>query len=186
MKHISKVFTLAAIIASGLAIEAQAASLTYTLNDINGSTSLDGPDYVTVTLEDVASVTLGTRTYLDAVKFTVSAGSMFTAEEEEEEEENFGFQTFGFNVASGISLNSNKVKGLPNNWSFSSNQNISEFGSFSVKEAGRGNSRRSPLSFYIVDVNGDDVTSYAQANTRGNLFVAHLAGFSLAGFTGSK
>lgn len=147
--------------ASLLALSAQAASVSYLLNESN---SLPDAPYATVTIDD-----LGT---LDTIQFTVTPNHA-----ELVPGSNYGVQQFGFNVIGSIAAGTTWT--LPSNWSQSGSQTMSSFGNFEVevKKAGGGD-RQDPLVFSLKN-SGLTVNSFAEGSTtEGYYFAAHIAGFT--------
>jgi len=144
--------------ASLLAASAQAASVSYLLDQSNELT--DGVPYAKVTIDDDAANTL---------TFTVKPLGVFTPDS------NFGVQEFGFNVngsmVTGVTWN------LPTDWESSGPKNLSEFGTFDFVVSGKGNARQDPLIFSLHDA-GLTLDSFADASTKGYYFAAHIAGFA--------
>jgi hypothetical protein len=104
---------------------------------------------------------------------------------------NFGVQTFALNVA--LTDNESEITDrydieLPTGWDYSTDANISEFGSFEFRTDGTGNTRQDPLEITIKPKAGADLTGYEfsdvnefiGANPERYLFAAHIAGFTVA------
>lgn len=155
--------------ASLLALSAQAASVSYLLNESNSLS--DGPTYATVTIDD-----LGTS---DTIQFTVTPNaSIFTSGA------NYGVQQFGFNVIGSIA--SGTTWSLPSNWSKDSSKlhNMSTFGKFEVEvKKANGGDRQDPLVFSLIN-SGLTLASFAESSLdnkgkpTGYYFAAHIAGFT--------
>jgi hypothetical protein len=160
------------------AAPAQAAFVTYYLNQSNILPLPDGVDYATVKIDD-----LGTN---NTLRFTVSLLAPLTSIAAA----NFGIQEFGFNVA-GTSMPladaaaSNAQWTLPSSWSAAvtppPNQ-LDGFGRFEVSVGTTGSARLSPLTFDLLNT-GLSIGSFAENSTNtageGNrFFAAHVAGFS--------
>jgi hypothetical protein len=161
------------------AAPAQAAFVTYYLNQSNILPLPDGVDYATVKIDD-----LGTT---HTLRFTVSLLAPLTTIAAA----NFGIQQFGFNVA-GTPLTtladtavSNGQWTIPAGWSVAvappPNQ-LDGFGRFEASIGTTGSARLSPLTFDLLNT-GLSIGSFAENSTNtageGNtFFAAHVAGFS--------
>ncbi|MHB1514168.1 MAG: PEP-CTERM sorting domain-containing protein [Acidiferrobacteraceae bacterium] len=133
---------------------AQAASVTYALNENNAG--LPAMSYGTVQLSDITG---------GGVTFTVTPENLTAGG-------NFGIQNFGFN--SDLTLNSSNYT-LPTGWTFGTNSNLDGYGSFDDITSGNGTNRQSSLTF---SVNVGNIKDYQLANSNGNYFAAHIAGFN--------
>lgn len=151
--------------ASLLALNAQAASVSYLLNESN---SLPDDAYATVTIDD-----LGTS---NTLQFTVTPNHSVLVPPVSGG--NYGVQQFGFNVNGSIA--SGTTWSLPSNWSKSTSgaHNMSSFGNFEVevKKGGQGD-RQDPLVFSLIN-SGLTVNSFAEFSSNGHYFAAHIAGFT--------
>jgi len=156
--------------ASLLALSAQAASVSYLLNESN---SLPDAPYATVTIDD-----LGTS---DTIQFTVTPNHA-----ELVPGSNYGVQQFGLNLIGSIASGTTWI--LPANWSANvGSYNMSLFGNFEVevKKAGQG-VRQDPLVFSLKN-SGLTVNSFAEGSTtEGYYFAAHIAGFTAPVVTGQS
>ena len=103
---------------------------------------------------------------------------------------NFGLQVFGMDIA--LSEDESEITDrydieLPTGWSISTDQNISEFGTFDYKFSGTGSTRKDPLEIVIspkagADLTGfefNDVQEFIELNPDGYHFVAHIADFTV-------
>ena len=103
---------------------------------------------------------------------------------------NFGLQVFGMDIA--LSEDESEITDrydidLPTGWSISTDQNISEFGSFDFKFSGTGSTRKDPLEIVISPKAGEDLTGYEfndvqefiELNPDSYYFVAHIADFTV-------
>lgn len=158
------------VLGVGLAcsISANAASVSYYLDQSNIASYPDGTNYLQVTISDGAA---------GAIDFTVTTlvpALPSTAKMDQ----------FGFNPASSLTLSAANVIGLPIGWSLLGAGNMDGFGGFSVRPDTNGNTTRvSTLTFSIVGISGDTPTSYVNLSTgtagQGNtFFAAHLAGLT--------
>ena len=147
---------------------AEATTVTYYLDQSNADTVYpDGTNYARVDISDPGS----------DIVFDVSViPGAFTAGT------NFGFQTFGFNLAPGAPtlLATNFL--LPTGWGASAGTQQDGFGNFDWVLSGTGGTRQSPLSFTITGVTGDLLASYFDLSSnnsgQGNqYFAGHIAGF---------
>jgi len=164
MKTIAK---LVACIGLACSVNANAASVSYYLDQSNIASYPDGTNYLQVTISDGAA---------GAIDFTITtlAGLPSTAKMDQ----------FGFNPASPITLSAANVSGLPTGWSLLGAGNMDGFGGFSVRPDTNGAATRvSTLTFSIVGITGDTINSYANLSTgtagQGNtFFAAHVAGLT--------
>lgn len=164
---------------AGLAAEAQAAAITYKLDQSNIETVMpDGNLYLTVTIEDAIYLSDN-----NAIKFTVDVvNSAFTAGS------NFGIQAFGFNKVNGAPPIADSNIVAPTGWTGNvapPNNQLDGFGRFLGATEGTGQNRLEPLVFWITGVNGDTINSYVAPSSgnagQGNqYFAAHVAGFTTA------
>jgi hypothetical protein len=158
------------VAATGLVVPvAQASSVTYYLNQSNENILFpDGTNYATVKIEDVGS----------DIQFTVAVvPGAFS------EGTNFGFQSFGFNLAPSAPSLLGGIFVLPTGWSATAGTNQDGFGNFDWVVDGTGGSRQSPLIFSIQNVAGDTLASYFDLSSgtagEGNqYFAGHIAGFN--------
>lgn len=149
----------AGLLATGSAVSAHAASVSYFLDQSNALP--DGVNYLKVTIDDEGDPGEINFT-VDALDSALTPGS------------NFGIQRFAFN---GPDLSGATLE-LPSSWSYNGSQNVSVFGVFLNDISGTGGSRQDPLVFSIGGVNGDTIASYAASNAGGEFFAAHVAGFT--------
>ncbi|MHB8622653.1 MAG: VPLPA-CTERM sorting domain-containing protein [Sulfuricaulis sp.] len=140
---------------------AQAASVSYYLNENN--ISLPANNYGLVTLTDISG---------GGVKFTITPENLTP-------DTNFGVQEFGF--SSDLTLSSANFV-LPSGWNSGTTVNLDGFGSFADVTNGTGSSRQNPLTF---SVNIGNITDYQFLNNKKNYFAAHIAGFSNGGANNS-
>lgn len=106
---------------------------------------------------------------------------------------NFGIQAFSMGSALIATQNDfNTFLSLydievPNNWGFSFDGQVSEFGRFDFVYEGTGSSRADPLAILITPKTGADLTGYefdsvmtfVEPNADGYSFAAHIAGFTV-------
>lgn len=157
-----------AVLALGAAGAANAASISYYLNQSNTEGSWpDGINYLQVTIFDsIANPGDIEIQVTPLASLTVSAGA------------NFGIQAFGFNSTQTLTA-ANLVD--PVGWSTGSG-NLDGFGAYQVREDGTGSNRQNPLSLRITGISGDVVTDYAVAGAGGaqgtHYFAAHVAGMT--------
>jgi len=132
----------------------------------------DGVNYLQVTISDVG----------DDIAFSVQTLPALTGLTPLS---NFGIQTFSFNVNGplcDITSAANIVGLSSTDWDIKYNKNASEFGKFDILYKGTGSDRVDPLEFLIInDDVADGVDCYAVANTDGNFFASHVAGFTAPG-----
>lgn len=150
---------------------ASADTISYSINLSNDLP--DGIDYAQVTISDSMVIAGDIDFYVEIV------GDAFVVNGS-----NFGMQTFLFNVADSISLDSSNITNLSEPWRVTASRNAGGgFGNFDVQLHGKGNSRTTELSFTISGIDGDDVYSYAVMNADGSgeYFSTHIAGFDQVG-----
>jgi len=131
----------------------------------------DGTNYLLVTVSDGidGSIDFKVET-LDPLRQQMSKNS--------------GLQSFSFNFGDSGATAQNIL--LPDGWSVKGGSgksvNHSIFGNFDVQVQGTGSSRKDPLEFAIVGVNGDTPEDYiAELSTKGrvaSLFATHVAGYN--------
>ncbi len=170
VNRLPKLLALAACLASTLSAPAQAATLSYVLDESNAAAGLPSDSgYLRVSLADRGD---------GAIEVTVTileplldlAGP------------NFGLHSFGFNSDTQV-LGSANISGLPSGWSVTTNRNQNGFGRFDLVVRARGGSRVSPtLSFAIVGPGDHSVFDYVawsdgHADEENRWFAAHVAGF---------
>jgi hypothetical protein len=168
-------FVAPLVAAFGLAAPAQAASLSYVLDQSNALT--DNVNYLQVTIADGSE---------GAIDFTVQVLDALTGIASD----NFGIQSFAFNVAAGNEALALNVSNLPDGWTTRDHYRMSLFGFFDIKLYGGGNSRLSTLTFSITGIEDDTVEDYAVLSkgnaTGGNqLFAARVAGFDYGELCGN-
>lgn len=167
-------------LALSFAPQAQAAFVTYVLDQTNGNPTLaDGVSYAQLRIDDN---TAGRLTFTITVLPTLSG--LATS--------NFGLQQFGFNVLGTNPLQdasgSNAQWFLPTGWSANvappPNQ-LDGFGRFEVSVSTTGSNRLAPLQFQLIGT-GLTLSSFNELSTgtagEGNVrFAAHIAGFDAGG-----
>lgn len=136
-------------VAFAAALPAHAASVSYFLDQSNKLP--DGTNYLQVMLTETAGGVDFLVQTLDPLNDV--AGS------------NFGIQAFGFNFTSNTLY---EITGLPDHWRARSNKQMSEFGRYDIRLAGRGNSRTDKLNFSVSGVDLSDFDDF---------FAARVAGF---------
>ena len=168
-----KALTTSAFVAIAFASagNATAASVTYNLDQSN--VLADGVVYLKVTISDSAKA--------GEIDFMVETTTAFTAGD------NFGIQVFGFNPDSNLNIKAENIKfNDASIWEVGSG-NLSGFGLFDITGIGDGSSRQNPLTFSIIDVDGDTIASYANPSAKNAggwegdenpFFAAHVAGFT--------
>ena len=174
---------VALCVSSLLAVNANAASVTYLLNQSNADTVLaDGVNYAKVTIDDSIANTL-TFTVSTLPVLSSLAGS------------NFGIDKFGFNV-NGVNTiadasGSNTYWTLPTDWSANvpnPKNPFDGFGQFEVSVETKGFARQSPLTFSLknsgLTLNSFNEVSSGTAGQGNPYFAAHIAGFNAG--TGSN
>ncbi len=138
--------------------------------DLNQSNALpDGQAYLRATLDDQGSP--------GSIRFNVTildpllgiAGG------------HFGIQSFGFNSA--FHLRAANVIGLPPGWSLQTTRRMSEFGVFDYMLRGPGRARVTSLSFSVIGISADTLSSYVTNSSGGaahgnEFFAAHVAGLN--------
>lgn len=169
---------VALCVSSLLAVNANAASVTYLLNQSNADTVLaDGVNYAQVTIDDSIANTL-TFTVSTLPALSLLAGS------------NFGIQAFSFNVNGANPLadanGSNAQWTLPSVWTAKvapPNNQYDGFGQFEVSVEGSGTTRQSPLTFSLknsgLTLNSFNEVSGGNAGQGNPYFAAHIAGFNV-------
>lgn len=157
---------------SVLAVNANAASVTYLLNQTNADAVLaDGVKYAKVTINDDTANTL---------TFTVSALQPLSSLAVD----NFGIKRFGFNVNGTNPLNDtssdNAQWNLPNNWGVNvapPTNKYDGFGQFEVSVESAGGSRKDPLKFSLIN-SGLTINSFNEVSSgtagQGNTYFAAL------------
>ncbi|NOX09823.1 MAG: VPLPA-CTERM sorting domain-containing protein [Gammaproteobacteria bacterium] len=155
-------------------------------NVMNQSNALaDDVDYLSVTMNERWD---GSNYAVDLLIETLAALDNIAGS-------NYGIQAFGFNLPGIDDLSSrfggggdgkhhgkhgahhntgttgsSFITGLPSGWGIKEDSNMSEFGDFDIRVAGKGSSRTRQLSFTINGVQMKDVDIY--------FFAAHVAGFN--------
>jgi hypothetical protein len=178
-----------------VALDANATSVTYYLDDTNvaqfNGGLPDGTNYLTVTIDDEGgSGGIGGDSL---IRFTVDVidGALTPINM-------FGIQSFAFNITGdAILLTTDNIIGLPNLWDvshFNNTTNIKAtngdgYGKFDVLVSDGGQSRQDPLVF-SVDVAGDSIASYFDLSDPTNpqsqpnvAFAAHVTGISTGAYT---
>ncbi len=175
-KHVTRgipqliIFFLLSIFSS-----AQAATVSYFLDQSNVTSLPDGNNYLKVTISDSATI-IGDIDF--KVETLLPLTSIATG--------SFGIDQFGFNTIQGVT-NNNFV--LPSNWSFIGLGNMDGFGKFTLRTDTNGSANRLPvLNFSITGVTGDVIADYIMLSSgnagQGNeFFAAHVAGFNVNGTT---
>ena len=170
--RIRGLFTAAILVIGVLpALDAEAATESYYLNQSDISSMPDGTDYLQVTL---TSNTAGSVDFSILPVYGFNEGS------------NFGIQSFGFNFAGSNTLTASNFL-LPDSWSATlRSTQMSGFGKFNFVIQGNGSNRLSPLNFSLIGLGGataDETLSYfakysgGSASLGNEYFAAHLAGF---------
>ena len=160
-----------AVLTLNLAGAANAASISYYLNQSNAEASWpDGVSYLQVTISDSLSNPGDIEILVTPLAaLTVSAGT------------NFGIQAFGFNSTRTLTA-ANIVD--PSGWTTGTG-NLDGFGAYQVREDGSGSNRQHPLLLRITGLTGDIVSDYAVAGPGGGqgayYFAAHVAGMTPVG-----
>ncbi len=149
-----------------IAAQAQAASVSVTLELSNVPQLPAGGEYLEVTISDGAA---GAINFEVAILEDLADLDMVG---------NFGIQNFGFNFGDSGATAANIVG--PAGWTVETNMNLSVFGGFDVRLSGTSSTRKDPLQFSIVGVDGDTPQDYlTKLSSGGVLFASHVAGFSL-------
>lgn len=169
----SPIQTILGALALSVAGAANAASVSYYMNQSNELSLPDGTNYLQVTISDAV---FGLD--LSAIRFDVTLLSPLTSIAGA----NFGIQSFGFNTTLSVPAVLAAVTGLPSGWSKGSNSNQDGFGNFELVDSGTGSNRQNPtLTFYVSGIVGDVVGDYATTSTGGAqgtyYFAGHVAGF---------
>ena len=170
---INKSFKLSALLLALVGIQANAATISYYLDQSNAL--LDGANYAQVTISD-STTTIGD------IDFSVEVlASAFTVRGS-----NFGMQNFSFNYDPSLSIDaSNIIETSLLAWTVSEGANAGGgFGKFGFQLSGNGSSRTELLNFSITGVADDTINSYAMGSTLKpteiEFFAAHIAGFDTA------
>jgi len=148
------------LIAMLLSLPAQAATVSYYLDQNNAGLSTD--NYVQVTISDGARGNIDFQVDILAAVFP-DPGS------------NFGMDKFYFNFDSVAVSENNIVDINMQSWNVNENKNAGGgFGKYDFELKGTGHSRTTMLSFSITGVGGDDPWTYASDP---EFFAAHVGGF---------
>ncbi len=134
------------------AVPAQAASVSYFLDQSNVLGLPDGENYIQVTIADGAG---------GAIDFTVEALDALL----DRAKPNFDIRAFAFNVSDGFSLTSGNFTGLPDNFQARSTSRMDGFGRFEVTLFGTGPERSTSLQFSIIGIEGDTPLSYVELSS---------------------
>jgi len=164
----------AGVLCAALAPGAQAASISYMLDQSNVAGLPDGNDYLKVTVADGAA---------GAIDFTFEIlGSLLALADTK-----FGIGSVGINLpvaGPAHSVLPANVTGLPVNWTVDTTKNQDGFGNFSLIPYTNGAAdRQTPtLSFSITGIAGDTPSDYLvlSSGTAGEgkqFFAAHVQGF---------
>lgn len=143
---------LAALITVGATSEADAASVSYLLDQSN--IFPDGVNYLQVTIDDQGTP--------GDINFTVTPLSPLLMGDQPV------IQKFALN---GLGLSSANIvlTGMSSQgWRVLNNKKVSEFGTFSTVISGRRTHRADPLTFSITGINNDSINSYTALSTGGN------------------
>lgn len=164
-----KLMSCAALAWLGAIVPAQAASISFLLDQSNTEgTWPDGVAYLQVTIFDSVA-------HAGDIEFLVTPLAPLTIDAGP----NFGIQRFGFNSTQALTA-ANIID--PAGWSTGTSQ-LGGFGAYEISEDGTGQFRQNPLSFRITGIAGDVVTDYAVAGTGGAqgsyFFAAHVAGMTV-------
>lgn len=175
-KNIKKWRMLTIIFLLGIvSSQAQAASVSYFLDQSNITSLPDGANYLKVTISDSVTVSGNIDFKVETLSPLVSISTG-----------GFGIDQFGFNTNLTIT-NSNFV--LPTNWSFIGVGNMDGFGKFELRTDTNGSAQRlATLDFSITGIAGDVISDYVMLSSgnagQGNeFFAAHVAGFNANGAT---
>lgn len=162
------------ILLLGVGTGAQAATVSYYLNQSNVEASLpDGINYLQVTISDGVGGNIDFQVDILQPLLDI-AGST-----------GFGLDSFGFNTSGAANAaTASSVTGLPLSWTVNTTSNQDGFGNFELvpQTNGAGNRVTPSLSFSITGVTGDTVNDYLVLSSnnagQGNqFFAAHVAGF---------
>ena len=167
--EMNKLLTLAALPLTLVGLQANAASISYYMDQSNALP--DGVNYAQVTISD------GLNNNIDfSVQVLSDAFSTVYAT-------NFGMQTFSFNYDTKLTVSAANITDIdPSSWTISQDANAGGgFGKFEFELSGSGSSRTELLTFSISGVDGDSIHDYAVGSTlnpsSGEYFAAHIAGF---------
>src|SRR3989344_5797121 len=142
---------------------AQAASVSFLLDQSNKLP--DGTDYL-----DYLKVTIDDQGALGAINFTVETLDELSARACKK----FGILSFGFN---GAELDKENIFGLPDGWKFKNDKKMDGFGKFENVLIGKKWDRQDPLTFSIVGIDSDSISSYASSHNGGDgVFFSAYAG----------
>ncbi len=131
---------------------AQAASVSYFLNQSNVAGLPDGENYIKVTIADGAG---------GAIDFSVEPLQALL----DRARPNFDIRAFAFNVAEDISLKASNITGLPDNFHAHGTARMDGFGRFDMSLLGTGPVRSTSLQFSIVGIDGDTPSSYVELSS---------------------
>lgn len=131
---------------------AQAASVSYFLNQSNVAGLPDGENYIQVTIADGAG---------GAIDFSVEPLQALL----DRARPNFDIRAFAFNVADDISLKAANITGLPDNFHAHGTTRMDGFGRFDMSLLGTGPERSTSLQFSIVGIDGDTPLSYVELSS---------------------
>lgn len=161
---------LAALLVAGAA---NAASISYYLNQTNTTFLPDGTNYLTITFADSTAAP-------GDIDVTVTLLSPLTGIAGA----NFGIQTFSFSSTN--TLSAANIIGLPSSsWAadFAPPPQVADgFGQFGVEVADTGMDRQDPTLSFSISIAGDSIDDYAvlsggNAGEGNTYFAAHVAGF---------
>jgi hypothetical protein len=156
------------------ASQANAASISYYLDQSNITPLPDGVNYLQVTISDGINGAIDFKVDILQPLLSISAGS------------SFGLDSFGFNtIGAANTATAANITSLPSGWTVDTNKNQDGFAKFELipQTNGAGNRVSPTLMFSVTGINGNSITDYVSPATgnagQGNhFFAAHVAGFS--------
>lgn len=146
---------------------AQAASMSYQMDQTNSDILADGFDYLTVTISDNGP-DIDFSVVVNTSEFPTPGA-------------NFGLQSFYFNYDPTLTVDSSNITNImPSTWDISTDRGAGGgFGFFEFKLAGTGQTRTETLTFTISGIDGDTIEDYAigYEGIGEAYFAAHVAGW---------
>lgn len=147
--------------------QVEAASVSYFLDQSNHLA--DGTDYLKVTIDDQGAPGAINFTIQDLASLSNPAFCDLS-----------GILEFGFN---GIELSKKNILGLPQGWTIKHDKKMDGFGKFENVLVGKNWNWQDPLTFSIVGIQSDSLSSYVSShdNSDGFFFGADVGGRALHG-----
>lgn len=164
-RHIASFAWAACAVAIFTTAQVEAASVSYFLDQSNRLP--DGTDYLKVTIDDQGAPGAINFTIQDLASLSNPAICNLS-----------GILEFGFN---GIELSKNNILGLSHGWTIKHDKKMDGFGKFENVLVGKNWNWQDPLTFSIVGIQGDSLSSYISShdNSDGFFFGADVGGTAL-------